>query len=139
MPKAKTAEPAPAEPDLAPLEEAENELNEDDDLDDDDLDDELDEDEEEEDERTFKVEASAEGKASALRLVDLLLEKGGMALSTKNKKPGPKLIESIAKILEAPGSLSARASKLSETMVDSEDVDDLFVEDEVLAEILKRW
>lgn|GEM_PF-2455314 len=133
MPKAKTAEPAPVA-DLAPLEEAENEINEDDDLDDD-----LDEDEDLDEGTPFTIEASAEGKASAVRLVDLLVEKGGMALSTKNKRPGPKLIESIAKILEAPGTLAARASKLSETIVDSEDVDDLFVDDQVLAEILKRW
>lgn len=135
MPKAKKVEAAP-EDDVAPLEAAENEIDEDDDLDDEDEDD-LDDDDDEA--SPFKVEASAEGKASALRLVELLVEKGGMALATKNKKPGPKLIESIAKILEAPGSLSARASKLSDTIVDSEDVDDLFVEDEVLAEILKRW
>ena len=133
MPKAKTAEPAPVA-DLAPLEEAENEINEDDDLDDD-----LDEDEDLDEGTPFTIEASAEGKASAVRLVDLLVEKGGMALSTKNKRPGPKLIESIGKILEAPGTLAARASKLSETIVDSEDVDDLFVDDQVLAEILKRW
>jgi len=133
VPKAKTAEPAPVA-DLAPLEEAENEINEDDDLDDD-----LDEDEDLDEGTPFTIEASAEGKASAVRLVDLLVEKGGMALSTKNKRPGPKLIESIAKILEAPGTLAARASKLSETIVDSEDVDDLFVDDQVLAEILKRW
>ncbi len=131
MPKAKKVEAAP-EDDVAPLEEAENELDEDEELDDDeDLDDDDDEG------SPFKVEATAEGKASALRLIDLLVEKGGMALATK--KPGPKLIEAIAKILEAPGSLSARASKLSDTIVDSEDVDDLFVDDDVLAEILKRW
>jgi hypothetical protein len=83
------------------------------------------------------VPASAAGKASALRLLDMLVEKEALALSAK--KPGPSLIEAVAKVLESPGSLSARATKLSDAIVDSEDVDDLFVDDDVLVEILKRW
>lgn len=136
MPKAKKEAPAaaPAE-DLLPLEAAEDEL------DDPDLegDDDLAEDDEDDDSDPVEIPASAAGKVSALQLIDLLVEKGGLALASKGKKPGPQLIDAIAKILEAPGSLSARASKLSEAIVDSEDVDDLFVDDDVLAEILKRW
>lgn len=130
MPKAK--KDAPAEEVLAPLEEAEDETVDgpdaaiDDDEDDDDLD-------------PIDIPASAAGKASALRLVEMLVEKEALALSPKVKKPGAPLIEAIAKVLEAPGSLSGRATKLSDVIVDSEDVDDLFIGDDVLAEILKRW
>lgn len=128
MPKAKK-EPA-VEDEPLPLEEAEDEL-------DDSLD--LGDDEDEDEDEPIEIPATAVGKASAQRLLDLLVEKGGLAMASKNKKAGNALIEAVAKILEAPGSLSARASKLSETIVDSEDVDDLFVDDDVLAEILKRW
>jgi hypothetical protein len=98
----------------------------------------VDEDEDDED-QPIDVPASAAGKASALRLIAMLVEKEGLALADGVKKPGPKLIEAIARVLESPGSLSARASKLSDAIVDSEDVDDLFVDDDVLVEILKRW
>ena len=98
----------------------------------------IDEDEDDEAE-PIDVPASAAGKASALRLLTMLVEKEGLALADGVKKPGTKLIEAVARVLEAPGSLSARASKLSDAIVDSEDVDDLFVDDDVLVEILKRW
>jgi hypothetical protein len=98
----------------------------------------VDEDEDDESE-PIDVPASAAGKASALRLIAMLVEKDGLALADGVKKPGAKLIEAVARVLEAPGSLSSRASKLSDAIVDSEDVDDLFVDDDVLVEILKRW
>jgi len=94
--------------------------------DDDDDDDELDE-----------VPVTAAGKASALRLLELLVEKKGLALHAK--KPGKELIESVARVLESPLPIKVRAGKLSNAIVDSEDVDDLFVDDEILIEILKRW
>lgn len=129
MPKAKKEAPV-VEEELAPLEDAENELDES--LGEDD-------DEDEDDDEPLEIPASPQGKASALRLIDLLVEKGGLAMANKTKRPGAELIDAVAKILEAPGSLSARASKLSEAIVESEEVDDLFVDDDVLAEILKRW
>jgi hypothetical protein len=131
VPKAKKEAPA-VEEDLAPLEDAENELDESLELGDDD-------DEDDDDDEPLEIPASPQGKASALRLIDLLVEKGGLAMANKTKRPGAELIDAVAKILEAPGSLSARASKLSEAIVESEEVDDLFVDDDVLAEILKRW
>ena len=104
-------------------------------------DDELGDDEEDEDDEDggelIDVPASAAGKASAQRLLALLAEKG--ALQLRKKTVGPKLVEAVAKILEAPGSTSGRASRLSDTIVDSDDVDELFVDDDTLVEILKRW
>ena len=103
----------------------------------------LDEDEAEGDEASEEGDedagapVSAAGKASALRLVELLVEKKALALHVK--KPSNGLLEGIARVLDAPGSLSARARKLSDTIVDSDDVDELFIDDETLAELLKRW
>lgn len=128
MPKAKKE--APVEEELPPLEEEELDEGPDAALDDDDEDDDAD---------PIDVPASAAGKASALRLLDMLVEKEALALQGGVKKPGAKLIEAVAKVLESPGSLSARATKLSDAIVDSDDVDDFFLDDDVLVEILKRW
>ncbi|MDQ3032348.1 MAG: hypothetical protein M3Y87_08040 [Myxococcota bacterium] len=81
--------------------------------------------------------ASAQGRASAVRLLEFLLEKKALALHAK--KPGTELIEKVGRLLESPAPVKARAARLSEEIVDSEDVDDLFVDDEVLIELLKRW
>jgi hypothetical protein len=83
------------------------------------------------------IPATAEGKASAARLLDLLVEKKGLALHVP--KPTPKLIDTVARALEWPGPIGKRANKLSEAIVDSEDVDELFVDDDTLEQILKRW
>lgn len=96
-----------------------------------------DEDDDDADEAVIDVPASAAGKASAKRLLDLLVEKG--ALQLRKQAAGPKLIEGVAKILESPGSTSTRATRLSDLIVDSDDVDELFVDDDTLVEILKRW
>ena len=98
---------------------------------DDELDDELDED------ALELTKVSAAAKASAARLIELLVEKKGLALLAK--KPGTALLEAVARVVESPLPVKVRASKLSEALVDSEDVDDLFVDDEILGEILKRW
>jgi hypothetical protein len=103
----------------------------------DELDGDEDADEDDEDGDVVDVPASAAGKASAQRLIDLLVEKG--ALQLRKKQVGPKLVEAVAKILEAPGSTAGRATRLSDTIVDSDDVDELFVDDDTLVEILKRW
>ena len=105
-------------------------------------DDELDEDgpaddAEDDDDELDEVPVTAAGKASALRLLELLVEKKGLALH--DKEPGRELIESVARVLESPLPIKVRAGKLSNAIVDSEDVDDLFVDDEILIEILKRW
>lgn len=126
MPKAKkedVVEKAPLEP-----------LEEDEPLDGDIADE---EDDADDDGDVIDVPASAAGKASAQRLLDLLAEKGALQLHAK--KVGPKLIEDVAKILESPGPTSTRATRLSDTIVDSDDVDELFVDDNTLVEILKRW
>lgn len=102
------------------------------DVDEDDL-----EDEGDDDEVLEEVPATAEGKASAARLLDLLVEKKGLALHAP--KPSPKLIDAVARALEWPGPIGKRASKLSDAIVDSEDVDELFVDDDTLEQILKRW
>lgn len=81
--------------------------------------------------------ASAAGRASAARLLELLLEKKVLALHAK--KPGNELIEKVARVLESPAALKARASRLSDVIVDSDDVDELFIDDETLIELLKRW
>jgi hypothetical protein len=83
------------------------------------------------------VPATAAGKASAQRLVDLMVEKKALALHAA--KPGKDLIEAVARAIEWPGPIAQRASKLSNAIVDSEDVDELFIDDETLAELLKRW
>lgn len=102
------------------------------------LDDEADlEDEGDDDEVLEEVAATAEGKASAARLLDLLVEKKGLALHSA--KPSPKLIDAVARALEWPGPINKRASKLSDAIVDSDDVDELFVDDDTLEQILKRW
>lgn len=81
--------------------------------------------------------ASAAARASAARLLELLVEKKALALYVK--EPGSALIERVAQILESPLPLKTRASKISEAIVDSEDVDDFFLDDETLSELLKRW
>lgn len=83
------------------------------------------------------VPVSAAGKASAARLLDLLVEKKALQLHVE--KPSAALIEAVAQALEWPGPPARKASKLSEVIVDSSDVDELFVDDDTLAEILKRW
>ncbi len=98
-------------------------------------DDELDEDDDEDD--LEEVPATAAGKASAVRLIDLMIEKKALALHAE--KPGKELIEAVAKAIEWPGPISQRANKLSNAIVDSEDVDELFIDDETLGELLKRW
>jgi hypothetical protein len=110
--------------------EADDELETDAPPDDEDLDD--DEEAEGED-----VPATAAGKASALRLLELMVEKKALALHAA--KPGKDLIESVAKAIEWPGPVAQRANKLSNAIVDSEDVDELFIDDETLGELLKRW
>jgi hypothetical protein len=100
-------------------------------LEDDDLDDEDEEGEAED------VPATAAGKASAQRLLDLMVEKKALALHAT--KPGKDLIEAVARAIEWPGPVAQRASKLSNAIVDSDDVDELFVDDETLMELLKRW
>lgn len=80
---------------------------------------------------------SAESKASALRLLTLLVEKKGLQLHVE--KPSADLIEAVARVLDWPGPPARKATKMSEMVVDHDDVDDLFVDDDTLAEILKRW
>jgi len=98
-------------------------------------DDELDEDDDEGEGED--VPATAAGKASALRLLELMLEKKALALHAG--KPGPDLIEAVARAIEWPGPVAQRATKLSNAIVDSDDVDELFVDDDTLVELLKRW
>lgn len=93
--------------------------------------------EEDEDTDLESVPATAAGKASAERLLELFLEKKVLALHAK--KPGKALIEGVARILESPLPVKQKATKLSDTLVDSGDVDDFFLDDETLIEILKRW
>lgn len=94
-------------------------------------------DEDDDDDALEDVPATAEGKASALRLIDLLVEKKALALHVE--KPSTALIEAVARALEWPGPVNRRANKLSDAIVDSDDVDELFVDDDTLGEILKRW
>lgn len=84
-----------------------------------------------------EIAATAEGRASAARLIELLVEKKALALHAK--KPGSALLEKVGRILESPGPVKSRAARLSEVIVDSDDVDDLFIDDETLIELLKRW
>lgn len=83
------------------------------------------------------IPATAAGKASAERLLELFLEKKALALHAK--KPGKALIESVARVLEGPLPVKQKATKLSDTLLDSDDVDDFFLDDDMLIEILKRW
>lgn len=94
---------------------------------------------EEEDEDDDEGEpASAAARASAKRLLDLLLEKNALLLE-KKKKPSSELIEAMAKIVEGSGSPASRAARLSEAILDADEIEELFVDDATLAEILKRW
>ena len=115
--------------------EDEDKLDEDADaaLDEDDED--LDEDDEEGEGED--VPATAAGRASAQRLLDLMVEKKALALHAD--KPGKELIEAVARAIEWPGPIAQRANKLSNAIVDSDDVDELFVDDDTLIELLKRW
>ncbi len=90
----------------------------------------------EEDEEEAPV--SAASRASAKRLLDLLVEKNALVFAAK-KKPGSELIDGVARVIDATGSVTARASRLSDTIVDADEVDELFVDDATLAELLKRW
>ena len=92
---------------------------------------------ESDDELGEDIPVTAAGKASALRLLDLLVEK--KALQLHGDKPSAGLIEVVARALEWPGPPGRKAARLSEAVVDHDDVDDLFVDDDTLAEILKRW
>ncbi len=83
------------------------------------------------------VPATAAGKASAARLIDLLVEKKALALHAK--KPGPALIEAAARVLDSPLPAKMKAAKLSDAIVDSDDVDEFFIDDETMIELLKRW
>lgn len=83
------------------------------------------------------IPVSAEGRESARRLIDLLVEKELLALYETGASA--KLLESVARALEWPGPPSRQASMLSNALVESDDVDELFVDDEMLTEILKRW
>lgn len=94
-------------------------------------------DEDEGDELDEEAPASAAGRASASRLLELLIEKKVLALHAK--KPGNELVEKVARVLESPAALKARATRLSDAIVDSDDVDELFIDDETLIELLKRW
>lgn len=116
--------------DDGPLEPAD--ARDDSDEDDDDLDEEHDE-----DKGAFDAPATPAARASAARLVELLVEKKALALHVA--KPSAKLLEALARVLDWPGPVARRASKLSEALLDSDDVDELFVDDETLTEILKRW
>lgn len=91
----------------------------------------------EDDEEAEEVPASAAGRASAARLLEFLVEKKALALHAK--KPGTELVEKVARVLESPSPVKARATRLSDAIVDSDDVDELFVDDESLIELLKRW
>lgn len=95
------------------------------------------EDESDDDGEAEDVPATAAGKASAVRLLDLMVEKKALALHVA--KPGKALIEAVARAIEWPGPVAARAQRLSDAIVDSEDVDELFVDDETMIELLKRW
>lgn len=99
-------------------------------------DDDLDEDDEDEGEAE-DVPATAAGRASAQRLLDLMVEKKALALHAP--KAGKDLIEAVARAIEWPGPIAQRANKLSNAIVDSDDVDELFVDDDTLIELLKRW
>lgn len=82
--------------------------------------------------------ASAAARASAKRLLDLLLEKKAILLEPK-AKPSAELIDAMARIVEGSGSPHSRAARLSETILDADEVEELFVDDATLGEILKRW
>jgi hypothetical protein len=83
------------------------------------------------------IEVSAEARDSAQRFIDFLLERKLLALSVK--KPSQALLDELARVLEGPGTPSKKAAALSEVLIGSDDVDDLFVEDESLIAIVKRW
>lgn len=96
------------------------------------------EDEDESDDAELEdVPATAAGRASAQRLLDLMVEKKALALHAD--KPGKELVEAVARAIEWPGPIVQRANKLSNAIVDSDDVDELFVDDDTLIELLKRW
>lgn len=93
---------------------------------------------EDEDDVDFEdVPATAAGKASAARLVDLLVEKKVLQLHAK--KAGAKLIEAVARVLESPLPVKLKSSKLTDVIVDSDDVDELFIDDDTMIELIKRW
>jgi hypothetical protein len=100
-------------------------------------DDELDAEEGDDGDEIEEIPATAAGRASAARFLELLLEKKVLLLHAK--KPGNALIEQVGRLLESPAPLKSRAAKLSEVIVESDDVDDLFIDDETLAELVKRW
>lgn len=95
-------------------------------------------DEDDDDDDESDAPLSAATKASAQKLIELLIEKKALQLQPK-RSVGPELVEAVGRTLEWPGPPGKKAERLSEILVDSDDVDELFVDDETLAEIVKRW
>ncbi len=80
--------------------------------------------------------ASAGAKASAAKFLQLLVEEKGLAL---HKQPGVKLIEAVGRALESTLPLAKRTELMVDAIVDSEDVDELFLDDDKLAKFVRQW
>lgn len=77
----------------------------------------------------------ADGEARSL--LDLLVEAENLELEEDAEIDG--LVPGVTKILASPLPAEAKASKLSAWLLDQEQVADLFIGDDDLAEILERW
>jgi hypothetical protein len=75
--------------------------------------------------------------AEAKGLLDLLVEGGNLELEGDNEVDG--LIPGVKKILSLPLAPEAKATRLSSWLLGQEEVADLFIGDDDLAEILERW
>jgi hypothetical protein len=75
--------------------------------------------------------------AEAKGLLDLLVEGGNLELEDDSEVDG--LIPGVKKILSLPLAPEAKASRLSSWLLSQEEVADLFIGDDDLAEILERW
>jgi hypothetical protein len=75
--------------------------------------------------------------AEAKGLLDLLVDGGNLELEDDAEVDG--LIPGVKKILSLPLAPEAKASRLSSWLLGQEEVADLFIGDDDLAEILERW
>lgn len=99
------------------------ESEDEDDLDEDDWDDE-------------EIELSQEHIQNATRFIDYLVEEKSLSFA---KKPKPELIQSVARVLESFKGPTDKAEALSELLVDADEVEDVYISDERLADAIRKW
>jgi hypothetical protein len=73
----------------------------------------------------------------ARRLLELLVEHGSIEL--ENTQPPPGLVAAASSILDTTRSVAAQAAKLEELFMNDDAVAEVFIDQDELGELLKRW